>query len=95
MTRGPSAVRYPRGEGSGLALPARGTPVPIGRGRVVREGAKGGGPAEVAILSLGATAGGRAGGSRRAGGARAQLTTVADARFAKPLDTHLAGAAGP
>ena len=34
---GPSAVRYPRGEGSGLALPARGTPLPIGRGRVVRE----------------------------------------------------------
>jgi 1-deoxy-D-xylulose-5-phosphate synthase len=81
---GPSAVRYPRGEGSGLALPARGTPVPIGRGRVVRadEGAA------VAILALG---------PRLADALAAANTlaaagfgcTVADARFAKPLDTAL------
>ena len=81
---GPSAVRYPRGEGSGLALPARGTKLPIGRGRVVREDAG----AEVAILTLGP----RLADALLAAdelAARGLRCTVADARFAKPLDTAL------
>ena len=83
---GPSAVRYPRGEGSGLALPARGTPMPIGRGRVVRAAAQ----AEVAILSLGPRlADALAAADELA--ARGLPCTVADARFAKPLDTALVG----
>ena len=79
---GPSAVRYPRGEGTGLALPERGTPLPIGQARVVREGTS------VAILSLGT----RLAESLRAAdelAANGFATTVADARFAKPFDTAL------
>ena len=79
---GPSAVRYPRGEGVGAELPARGVPLEIGRGRVLREGTK------IALLSFG--------GRLHAFGEAAQelaayglSTTVADARFAKPLDTDL------
>ena len=82
---GPSAVRYPRGEGTGLTLPARGTPLPIGRGRVVRDAGPG---AAVAILSLGP----RLADALLAAdelAARGLPTTVADARFAKPLDTAL------
>jgi 1-deoxy-D-xylulose-5-phosphate synthase len=78
----PSAVRYPRGEGTGVALPARGEILPIGRGRVVREGTR------VAILSLGP----RLADALRAADRLAELgisATVADARFAKPLDTDL------
>ena len=81
---GPSAVRYPRGEGSGLTLPARGTPLPIGKGRMVREVAG----AEIAILSLGP----RLADALVAADeltARGMPTTVVDARFAKPLDTAL------
>jgi 1-deoxy-D-xylulose-5-phosphate synthase len=80
---GPSAVRYPRGEGTGLALPARGTPMPIGKGRVMREG-----DGSVAILSLGPRLADAlvAADELAARGLRA---TVADARFAKPLDTAL------
>ena len=81
---GPSAVRYPRGEGTGLALPARGTPLPIGRGRIMRE-PRG---ANVAILSLGPRlADALAAADELA--ARGLPATVADARFAKPLDTEL------
>ncbi len=79
---GPSAVRYPRGEGTGVQLPARGEALPIGRGRIVREGGK------VAILSLGT----RLADALRAAdelAARGLPATVADARFAKPLDTTL------
>jgi 1-deoxy-D-xylulose-5-phosphate synthase len=84
---GPSAVRYPRGEGTGVALPMaegvlRGEVLPIGRGRVLREGGK------VAILSLGP----RLADALRAAdelAARGLPATVADARFAKPLDTAL------
>ena len=86
--KGPSAVRYPRGEGSGLTLPARGTPLPIGKGRVVREVPQGGPRAEVAILSLGP----RLAEALVAADeltARGMPTTVVDARFAKPLDTAL------
>ena len=78
----PSAFRYPRGEGTGIALPARGEILPIGRGRILREGSK------VAILSLGT----RLAEAMRAAdelAARGLTCTVADARFAKPIDTDL------
>jgi len=78
----PSAVRYPRGESTGLALPARGEVLPLGRGRVLREGSA------VAILSLGP----RLADALRAAdelAAHGLSTTVADARFAKPLDIAL------
>ena len=78
----PSAVRYPRGEGTGVALPERGTPLALGRGRILREGTT------VAILSLGT----RLAESLRAAdelAAKGLSTTVADARFAKPFDTAM------
>ncbi len=78
----PSALRYPRGEGVGLTLPKRGEVLPIGKGRIVREGSK------VAILSYGT----RLQECLKAAdelGARGLSTTVADARFCKPLDTAL------
>jgi 1-deoxy-D-xylulose-5-phosphate synthase len=79
---GPSAFRYPRGEGTGVALPKRGTPIPIGKGRIVREGSA------VALLSFGTRL-------PECLAASEQLAsfglpaTVADARFAKPLDLDL------
>ena len=78
----PSALRYPRGEGVGVQLPQRGTPLEIGKGRIVREGTK------IALLSFG----GRLAEASKAAdelAARGLSTTVADARFAKPLDTDL------
>lgn len=79
---GPSAIRYPRGEGVGIELPPRGLPVEIGKGRIVSEGNA------VAILSLGS----RLQESLKAAeelAAHGLSTTVADARFAKPLDEDL------
>lgn len=79
---GPCAFRYPRGEGVGVDLPERGQVLEPGRGRVVREGTK------VALLSYG----GRLGACLEAAdqlAARGLSTTVADARFAKPLDQDL------
>jgi 1-deoxy-D-xylulose-5-phosphate synthase len=78
----PSAVRYPRGEGTGVAMPERGRPLEIGRGRIMREGTS------VALISLGA----RLQECLKAADLLAQRglsATVADARFAKPLDTAL------
>ncbi|MBI4724326.1 MAG: 1-deoxy-D-xylulose-5-phosphate synthase, partial [Rhodomicrobium sp.] len=78
----PSAIRYPRGEGSGIEMPAEGVPLAIGKGRIVREGSA------VAILSLGT----RLHESLKAAGKLAAMglpATVADARFAKPLDHGL------
>ena len=78
----PSAFRYPRGDGVGVALPTSGTPLEIGRGRIVREGTT------VALLSLG----GRLAECELAADRLARYglsTTVADARFAKPLDSDL------
>jgi len=78
----PSAIRYPRGEGVGVTLPARGEVLPIGKGRVLREGTA------IAILSLGT----RLQEAMKAADELAGYglsTTVADARFAKPLDTRL------
>ena len=79
---GPIAFRYPRGEGVGVEMPEVGVPLPIGKGRIVREGGR------VAILSLGT----RLSESLRAADeleARGLSTTVADARFAKPIDEDL------
>jgi len=79
---GPIAFRYPRGEGVGLDMPEKGVPLPIGKGRIVREGDR------IAILSLGT----RLSESLTAAEeleARGLSTTVADARFAKPLDEEL------
>jgi 1-deoxy-D-xylulose-5-phosphate synthase len=78
----PSAFRYPRGEGVGVELPAEGVPLEIGKGRIIREGTT------VALLSLGTRL-------QECLKAAEQLsafglsTTVADARFMKPLDTDL------
>jgi 1-deoxy-D-xylulose-5-phosphate synthase len=79
----PSGLRYPRGEGLGVPMPSEGKPLEIGRGRILREGDK------VALLCYGA----RLGECLRAADELAGFglsTTVADARFAKPLDTDLA-----
>ncbi|MBM6594595.1 1-deoxy-D-xylulose-5-phosphate synthase [Microvirga pudoricolor] len=79
---GPIAFRYPRGEGVGIDMPEKGIPLPIGKGRIVREGNR------VAILSLGT----RLSESLKAAEeleSRGLSTTVADARFAKPLDEDL------
>jgi 1-deoxy-D-xylulose-5-phosphate synthase len=79
---GPIAFRYPRGEGTGVPVPARGTPIEIGRGRVLREGTS------IAILSYGT----RLQECLKAAdelAAQGLSATVADARFAKPLDTAL------
>ena len=78
----PSAFRYPRGEGIGVPLPKVGEPLPIGKGRILREGSS------IALLSLGTrlTECLKAADKLAAHGLSA---TVADARFAKPLDTDL------
>jgi 1-deoxy-D-xylulose-5-phosphate synthase len=78
----PSALRYPRGDGVGVEMPEAGIPLEIGKGRIIREGNK------VALLSFG----GRLGECSRAAeelAAYGLSTTVADARFAKPLDAQL------
>ncbi len=79
---GPIAFRYPRGAGTGVAIPEELEKLEIGKGRIVREGSK------VAILSLGA----RLEEAKKAADlleAKGLSTTVADMRFAKPLDTAL------
>ncbi len=78
----PSALRYPRGEGIGIALPERGIPLDIGKGRIVREGTK------VALLSFGTRLSECLKAADELTG-YGLSTTVADARFAKPLDTDL------
>jgi 1-deoxy-D-xylulose-5-phosphate synthase len=78
----PSAFRYPRGEGVGVAIPDLADPLEIGKGRIVREGSA------VAILSFGT----RLSESLKAAdmlAARGLSATVADARFAKPLDIEM------
>lgn len=79
---GPIAFRYPRGEGTGVALPERGKVIEIGKGRIVREGS------DVALLSFGA----HLSECLRAADKLAEQgvsVTIADARFAKPLDRDL------
>jgi 1-deoxy-D-xylulose-5-phosphate synthase len=78
----PSALRYPRGEGVGVDMPEEGKPLEIGKGRIIRQGSK------IAILSLGT----RLADSLKAAEELASYglsTTVADARFAKPIDSDL------
>ncbi len=78
----PSALRYPRGEGLGVPMPEEGKPLEIGKGRILREGTK------VALFSYGA----RLGECLKAADELATFglsTTVADARFAKPLDVDM------
>ena len=79
---GPIAFRYPRGEGVGVELPERGVPLEIGKGRVLREGSR------VALLSFG-TRLAEVLVAAEALAARGLAPTVADARFAKPLDRDL------
>ena len=79
---GPIAFRYPRGEGQGVEMPERGEVLPIGKGRMIREGSK------VAILSFG-TRLGEVLTACEALEAKGISPTVADARFAKPLDEDL------
>jgi 1-deoxy-D-xylulose-5-phosphate synthase len=79
---GPLAFRFPRGEGVGLEMPEVGVPLEIGRGRIVREGTR------IALISFGT----RLGDCLKAAEdleARGLSTTVADARFAEPLDVDL------
>ncbi|WP_210381445.1 1-deoxy-D-xylulose-5-phosphate synthase [Microvirga zambiensis] len=79
---GPIAFRYPRGEGVGVDMPEQGVPLAIGKGRIVKDGSR------IAILALGT----RLGEALKAAEeleARGLSTTVADARFAKPLDEEL------
>jgi 1-deoxy-D-xylulose-5-phosphate synthase len=79
---GPIAFRYPRGAGIGVALPEAPAKLPIGRGRIVRQGNK------IAVLSLGT----RLAEALKAADqldAKGLSTTVADLRFAKPLDSEL------
>jgi len=79
---GPIAFRYPRGEGVGVDMPEQGVPLAIGKGRIVKEGSR------IAILSLGT----RLAEALKAAEeleARGLSTTVADARFAKPLDEEM------
>jgi len=79
---GPIAFRYPRGEGVGVDMPEQGVPLAIGKGRIVKEGSR------IAILSLGT----RLSEALKAAEeleARGLSTTVADARFAKPLDEEM------
>jgi 1-deoxy-D-xylulose-5-phosphate synthase len=78
----PSALRYPRGEGRGVPLPAEGKPLEIGKGRIVQEGHK------VALFSYGARLGECLAAAQELK-ALGLPTTVADARFAKPLDVEL------
>jgi 1-deoxy-D-xylulose-5-phosphate synthase len=78
----PSAVRYPRGEGRGIEMPEVGVALEIGKGRIIREGTK------IALLSFGT----RLGECEKAADELAALglsTTIADARFMKPLDLDM------
>ena len=78
----PSAVRYPRGEGRGVEMPEAGVALEIGKGRIIRQGNK------IALLSFGT----RLGECEKAAdelAAHGLSTTIADARFMKPLDVDL------
>lgn len=82
MNEGPSAIRYPRGEGVGVEIPLCGELLPIGKGRIIKEGSK------IALLNLGT----RLQECLKAAqdlDARGLSTTIADMRFAKPLDMAL------
>jgi len=79
---GPIAFRYPRGDGIGVELPARGVPLPIGKGRILKQGST------VALLAYGARLGECLAAAERLA-ALGLSPTIADARFMKPLDEEL------
>jgi 1-deoxy-D-xylulose-5-phosphate synthase len=79
---GPIAFRYPRGEGRGVEMPERGTPLEIGKGRIIAEGSK------IALLSFG-TRLEEVEKAAEALAAKGITPTIADARFAKPLDREM------
>ncbi len=79
---GPFAFRFPRGEGAGVDMPERGTPLEIGKGRMIREGS------DIAILSFGARLH-HVLSACEVLGSEGISPTVADARFSKPLDQEL------
>jgi 1-deoxy-D-xylulose-5-phosphate synthase len=79
---GPIAFRFPRGEGNGVNMPERGTPLEIGKGRIIAEGSK------VALLSFG-TRLAEVEKAAEALSAKGITPTIADARFAKPLDRDM------
>jgi len=79
---GPIAFRYPRGEGVGVEMPQHGIPLEIGKGRIVKQGT------QVALLSLGTRLAECLAAAEQLG-QRGLSTTVADARFAKPLDEEM------
>ncbi|HEV2509545.1 1-deoxy-D-xylulose-5-phosphate synthase [Bosea sp. (in: a-proteobacteria)] len=79
---GPIAFRYPRGEGVGVEMPQHGVPLEIGKGRIVKQGT------QVALLSLGTRLAECLSAAEQLG-QRGLSTTVADARFAKPLDEDM------
>ncbi len=87
---GPAAIRYPRGAGVGVELPEFGTPIPIGTGEILREPVEGTSGPRVALLGYGSGVGKalEAADILAEGGIAA--VTVADARFAKPIDAALA-----
>lgn len=79
---GPIAFRYPRGEGTGVEMPSRGVPLEIGKGRLIQQGSR------VALLSFG-TRLSEVQKAAEALAAKGLTPTIADARFAKPLDRNL------
>lgn len=81
--QGPSALRYPRGEGVGVEMPERGKVLEIGKGRIITEGTR------VAILSLGTRLQEAMKAAEELAGNFNITTTVADARFAKPFDKQM------
>jgi 1-deoxy-D-xylulose-5-phosphate synthase len=86
---GPIALRYPRGEGTGVALPSQARPIPIGTGEILREGGAGGAAGKrVALIGYGSGVGKALEAAAELAG-REIAVTVADARFAKPIDAGL------
>ena len=79
---GPIAFRFPRGEGTGADMPERGIPIPIGQGRIIKKGTR------VALLSFGARLS-EVEKAAEALAAKGITPTIADARFAKPLDKSM------
>jgi len=86
---GPIAMRYPRGEGTGAELPAQPREIPIGTGEILREGGAGGSAGRrVALIGYGTGVGKALAAAEELHG-REIAVTVADARFAKPIDAGL------
>jgi len=86
---GPIALRYPRGEGTGIALPAQARAIAIGTGEILREGgAAGAAGRRVALIGYGSGVGKALGAAEELAGSEIAVT-VADARFAKPIDAGL------